>query len=235
MKGSVKKVSFFRGRASFYQDTRHRISVDIALFITKIRGVKKSSRVVDLGAGFGFISISLALKYGCSVVAVERDRSMISLLKRNVRLNGVEGLVEILEGDVRDVDKLLDGGTFDVCVCNPPFFKEGSGPGIHTELDTSLEDFVKAGSRLLRDGGYFNLVIPSSRLFEAVLYMHSSNLPVRFMTAVFSKLTKPCRLCFLTSIKNVPGPLHFDKPLIINREEGGYTQEVSGLLERFLS
>lgn len=235
MRGSAEKVTFFRGKAQFYQDHRHKISVDLVLFLSRVHGLRKASRVVDLGAGFGFLSISLALKFGCSVVAVERDRYMVELLKKNVELNGVGNLVEIVEGDVKEARESFDRGVFDVCVCNPPFFKEGSAPGVHTELDTTMMDFVMAGSYLLRDGGYFNLMIPSFRLVEVIGYLEAQNLPLRFMTAVFPTIGKPCRECFLTSIRNVPGPLHFEKPLIINGEEGRYTQEVSTLLEEFLS
>lgn len=229
-----KKVSFFRGKVHFYQDSRHRISVDLVLFLSRVRGIKRSSKVIDLGAGFGFLSIVTAIRHLCRVTALERDRTMLEMLKENITLNSAEELVEVVEGDVREVERIFKRDSFDVCLCNPPFF-EGEGEGIHRSGDTTLEDFLSAGSYLLRDGGYFNLMIPSFRLAEAFEILAEHNLPPRFLTAVYPTAEKECRLCFITSIRNVHGPLHFDKPLVINNVDGGYTQEVSRLLEGYLS
>jgi len=41
-------------------------------------------------------------------------------------------------------------------------------------------------------------------------------------------------LCIVSSIKNVPGPLKVEPPIVINELGGGYTEEVQGLLESFL-
>ncbi len=229
-----KKVSFFRGKTHFYQDKRHSISVDLVLFLCRVRGIKRSSRVIDLGAGFGFLSIVTAIKYRCGVTALERDGEMLEMLRENIALNSVQDLVKIVEGDVREARKLFDKDSFDVCLCNPPFFEE-EGEGIHRAGDTTLQDFISAGSYLLRDGGYFNLMIPSFRLPEAFELLLKYNLPPRFLTAVYPTAERECRLCFVASIRNVPGPLHFDRPLVINNVDGGYTQEVSRLLEGFLS
>jgi len=229
-----RKVSFFRGKVHFFQDKRHRISVDLVLFLSRIRGIRKSSRVADLGAGFGFLSICTALKHGCKVLAVERDKAMVEMLRENIEINGAGGLVEVFRGDVRNIKGQVRRGTFDVVICNPPFFLEGSD-GVHHEGDTSLGDFIDASSFLLRDGGYLNLMIPSFRLSEAFGLLVKNNLHPRFLTAVFPRIDKNCRICFVTSIRNVPGPLSFERPLIVNEPDGSYTQEVSRLLEGYVS
>jgi tRNA1(Val) A37 N6-methylase TrmN6 len=235
LKGSGKRVSFFRGKLTFFQDKRHRISIDLVLFLTKLRGIRKSSKVIELGSGFGFLALSIARKFGCRVWAVERDPLMLELLRRNIKENGLEDLVEVVEGDIRAMRELTGEGCFDACVMNPPFFKGGGDGGIHREEDTTLEDFMRASAHAVRDGGYVNLMIPSFRLKEAILLGQSLNLPLRFIVPVFPKVHKPARLCFLTFVKNVDGPTHFEKPLIVNEGDGSYTQEVSRLLEGFLS
>ncbi len=234
MRGSGKEFLFFRGKIKLIQPKKHRVSVDLVLFLSRVRGIKKRSRVIDLGAGFGFLSVVLAKKYKIKVVALERDREMLELLEENIRENGLEDLVRPVKGDVRRVEELFKRSSFDVVVTNPPFFPYGKGDDLHSEGDTTLGDFLRASSYLLRDGGYLNLMIPSFRLYETFLKMGSLNLPPRFMTVVYSKLNKPPKVVFLTCIRNVPGPLHVEKPLIINTHEGGYTEEVEKLLEGFL-
>ena len=85
-----KEFGFFRGKVRFKQPKKHRLSIIELLFISNIKGIKKKSKVIDLGAGFGALSILIAIKYGCPVWAVEKDPLMLELLEYNVIKNGLE-------------------------------------------------------------------------------------------------------------------------------------------------
>ncbi|MDQ7038850.1 MAG: methyltransferase [Aquificota bacterium] len=234
MRGSGKEFTFFRGKLKLVQPEAHRVSVDLVLFLSKVRGVRRSSKVADLGAGFGFLSLVIAKKFGAKVFALERDGGMFRLLEENVKRNELSNLVFPVRCDVRRVDEFFKRGSFDVVVTNPPFFPHGKGDNLHSEGDTTLGDFLRASSYLLRDGGYLNLMIPSFRIYETFITLQPLNLPPRFMTLVYPKVSKPPKVTFITSIRNVPGPVHVDRPLIINTPEGRYTQEVEGVLEGLL-
>ncbi|NPA32794.1 MAG: methyltransferase [Aquificae bacterium] len=232
-----RPFDFFRGKIKLYQPPEHRVSVDLVLFLSRIRGVKRSSRVIDLGAGFGFLSIAIAKKYKVPVVALELDRRMLELLKKNVELNELSHLITVVEGDVRKVDEIFKKGSFDVVITNPPFFPPNftKNPNpYHFETRGTLKDFIKAGGYLLRDGGYMNLLIPSFRLYESFLVMGESKVYPRFLSLVYPTEEKRARLGIVTGIKNVGGGLECDKPLIINKKTGEYTEEVRNLLESFL-
>lgn len=237
MKGSGKEFPFFRGKIKLKQPETHRVSVDLVIFLSKVRGIRRSSKVVDLGAGFGFLSIALAKKFGCEITAVERDEGMFSLLLENIERNEVKDRVRPLRGDIRSIESLLSRGSFDVVVTNPPFYPEEYGKedgGFHFESDTTLRDFIRASSYILRDGGYLNLLLPSFRLYELFSLFKEFNLPPRFLDLMYPNVKKRARLAIVTSIKNVPGPLEVGKAIFINKPEGGYTQEVSAILEGFL-
>ncbi len=237
MKGSDKPVPFFRGKVSFFQSKKHKISVDLVVFLSKVRGVKKSSKVADLGAGFGFLSIVLARKFGCKVYAVEKDPELFHLLERNVELNSLQELVFPLFEDIKALPKRFRRGEFDVVVTNPPFFPRVYGVedgDVHFEGTTTLEDFLKVASYLLRDGGYLSLIVPSFRLVQSFELLNTFNMPPRFLTVIYPTEKKEGRLCVISSRKNVPGPLRIEKALFINKTEGGYTPEVEALLEGFL-
>ncbi len=237
MSGSDKPFSFFRGKVHLYQSDKHRLSVDLVLFLSRSKGIRKSSRVIDLGAGFGFLSVVIAKKFGSKVVALEKDKSLFELLKRNVEVNHLTGYITPVLGDVREVHRLFKRGEFDVVITNPPFYPSRYGVedgGTHFEKETTLKDFLSASSYLLRDGGYLNLLIPAFRLAESFRYMEEVNLPPRFLTVMYPTVHKEGKLCVVSSIRNVPGPIRIEKALFINKPEGGYTEEVERILEGFL-
>lgn len=232
-----KFFSFFRGKLFLYQSKKHKVSVDLVIFLSKVRGIKRSSKVVDLGAGFGFTSIVLAKKFGVKVTAVEIDQDMLSLLRKNLELNDLSHLVEVVSADIREIEKYFKKGSFDVVITNPPFYPKEYSPSpdpYHFELKGSLLDFIRASAYLLRDGGYLNLFVPSFRLAEALYYLQEYNLPPRFLSLIYPTLRKKSKLSIIVSVKNLKGPLEVDKPLIINEEGGNYTEEVRHLLENFL-
>ena len=68
-----RKFEFFRGKVRFKQPRAHRLSIVEILFVANLKGIKKSSKVVDLGAGFGALSILTALRYQCQVWAIEKE------------------------------------------------------------------------------------------------------------------------------------------------------------------
>ena len=60
--------------------------------------------VFDLGCGDGRLVITAALKHGCHGVGIDIDPVRVAEARANVKLHGVEDLVEIREQDVFTVD-----------------------------------------------------------------------------------------------------------------------------------
>lgn len=237
MRNSVKRFSLFGGKLTLLQHEKHRVSTDLVVFLSKLRGVKPKSKVVDLGAGFGFLSLAVAKKFGCRVIAVERNEELFDLLLENIRSNSLESLVTPVLMDVRDIKGSMDKGAFDAVITNPPFYPRDYGKsdgGFHFEGDATLRDFLNASAHLLRDGRYLNLLIPSFRLYEAFIYMYELRLTPKFLTMIYPTPKKTAKLSVVVSVKNAPMGLETDKAVIINDPAGGFTEEVEALLEGYL-
>lgn len=73
--------------------------------------------VVDIGAGSGIIAIMLAKRTRARLTAVELSSSARRVLRRNIRLHGVEDRVWI----GRQLADLFPGDRFDLIVSNPPY------------------------------------------------------------------------------------------------------------------
>lgn len=79
------------------------------------------ARILDIGAGSGVISITLALETGASVVALEKSPKAINVLKKNIHKHNIAHLVTPMKGDLFPVDRKH---RFDVVVSNPPYLAE---------------------------------------------------------------------------------------------------------------
>lgn len=108
--------------------------------IVRLAGVEAGTRVVEIGAGLGSLTLALA-ETGAHVVAVEIDDSLVELLKGNV-----EGCpnVRVVHADAMRLDwsTVLEGGDDWVLVANLPY-------NVATPLIADVLDFVPAVRRML--------------------------------------------------------------------------------------
>ena len=78
---------------------------------------KENAKVVDIGCGYGVISIYLAKKYPTfRFTMVDVNNRVLELSKKNIELNKVENEVEVLESSSFDNVE----GNFDIVLTNPP-------------------------------------------------------------------------------------------------------------------
>ncbi|SHK23313.1 tRNA1(Val) (adenine(37)-N6)-methyltransferase [Thermocrinis minervae] len=223
-----KEFEFLRGKLRLRQPVKgHRLSIVEVLFVYFARGIKRKSKVLDLGAGFGALSLLLTLRYGCRVWALERDKDMLELLHYNVQVNGLLDKITPVEGDLRYIDKLFQKQTFDVVIANPPFFKDGFPKKYHFETDTKLEDFVRAASYVMKDGGYFNVILPAHRLTELVTISIYNKLSPCNMKILYSKENKPAKYIIVTCIKNSRCLTSIEYPFFMD------TQNTKSVLQSF--
>ncbi len=54
------------------------------------------SNAIDIGAGSGILSLAVAQRFGCPVLAVDIEKSAVAALAENARVNGVDGITPLL-------------------------------------------------------------------------------------------------------------------------------------------
>jgi len=151
-----------------------------AVMLANFVNCKKDVKVVDLCTGNGVIPILLSEKISATeIIGVEIQEKVAELANDNVRLNGLEDKIRILNQDLKTVTEILGKSKADVVTCNPPY--RTNGCGIQNEADTkaiarheifcSLEDVIRVSAELLKPLGKFFMVHRPDRLCDILCCM----------------------------------------------------------------
>lgn len=121
--------------------------------------IPPGSSVLDLGCGTGVVSVFAAQQAG-RVVAVDINPTAARSARINALLNGVEGKVEVREGDLFTP---LANERFDVIIFNPPYFRGQPRSNFERALrsDGLAERFAADLGEHLNPGGCVLLLLSS--------------------------------------------------------------------------
>jgi 16S rRNA (guanine1207-N2)-methyltransferase len=114
--------------------------------------------VLDIGAGYGALGVTLALQ-GATVTMLESDAPSVQSCVDTLALNSVTGTVLHSDVDAR----LESNARFDWVVMNPPFHV-----GRDLKLEVALE-FIAAAGRRVKSGGELWLVANHFLPYEPAL------------------------------------------------------------------
>lgn len=201
---------------------------------------KRGERVCDLGAGTGLLGLLLlAREPSLHITNVEIQHPACDLARRTAALNGLEASVTCVEGDLRDTS-LLKAGSFDLVICNPPYFAAGTGEQAassarrtaRSEVTCTLEDICTAAERLLRWGGRLALVMRTERLAELMELTRRHGLEPKRLRLVQNTAQSAPSLFLLECRRGGKTGLTVDAPLIMTNLDGSPTAEVDAIYFR---
>ena len=142
-----------------------------SMALADFAGLPRQARVLDLGSGCGTLGILLCARYPlCTVTGIELDENAHRTALKNLQANQLQDRIKSICADFTAITGLLDPGSFDVCVSNPPYFTAGflsrRTPAARHEKNCSLEELAKSAAWALKYGGDFFLVHKPERLAE---------------------------------------------------------------------
>lgn len=208
--------------------------IDSILLVDFAKAIK-NGKVVDLGTGTGIIPILLSKKTtNNKFVGVEIQEDVSNLAKKSVMLNKLENDINIINANIKDLDKKFNKGFFDVVITNPPYKKSNTGIVNENynklisrhEITASLEDFIKIASYLLKDFGEFYMVHRPERLVDIFNTMRNFKIEPKKIKFVYPNKCKKANLVLIKGIKYGNPFLEFENNLYIYNENGTYTEEV---------
>jgi len=213
----------------------YRYSLDPFL-LTRFCGQPPSgSRIIDLGAGCGIISLVLArINPTASVVAVENNPDMAVLIEQNIRHNDLAGKVSVIAEDVMALRKKCPVSTFDLVVSNPPFRAAGSGrvsprsgrDSARHETTAGLGDFMAAAKYLVKPSGRICFIQLPSRLAEFMALAAEMKLSVLRLRMIHSDAASAATMFMAELAKGRRSAPVVEPPLFVRDMSGEYTEEV---------
>ena len=209
-----------------------------AVLLSGYARAQSGDRVLDLGTGTGIIPILMSARTQAEhFIALEIQSGSADMARRSVRLNHLEDRIAVVEGDVREAGAYWASASYDVITSNPPYMPAGSGlvnPAdakaiARHEILCTFEDIAKAAQRLLKIGGHCYLVHRSFRLAQIMTCLQEYDLEPKRLRLVYPYVDRDPDLFLIDAVRGGRPGLAAEKPLIIWRRPGIYTDEIREL------
>lgn len=206
-----------------------------AVLLSGFARVKKNEKCLDLGTGTGIIPILLEAKTeGEHFTGLEIQEESADMARRSVLANGLSQKIDIVAGDIKEAVNLFGAGSFEVVTSNPPYMiadHGGQSPDAakaiaRHEVLCTLEDVVREAAGVLKPNGRFYMVHRPFRLVEIINCLTKYRLEPKRMKLVHPFVDEEPNMVLLECVKGGRSRITVEKPLIVYREKGVYTDEI---------
>lgn len=190
--------------------------------------------LLDLGCGHGSVSLYLtSVLPRLRGVAVEAQAVSASLARRNMRLNGVDKRITVLERDLRTLDdavltEAFGACRFDLITGTPPFMPVGSGPiakdpqraAARFELRGGIEAYCAAAARFLAPEGSVSMLMDASQDERCRRAFADAGIALQRRIVVTPRVGKAPR--YIGYIGGAAGVFDHDLPVTIRTASGEF-------------
>lgn len=206
---------FLGGRIKLLQPSDgYRAGID-PIFLAACLHPKAQERVLDVGAGVGTASLSLAVRCPeVNITCLEIQPEMVELAMENVQANDLTQYIEVLPGDVLAPPEALAPHSFDHVMTNPPYYEhDKSRPSsittkAHSMTETTdLEEWLKFCFKMLKPAGIFTMIHRPERLGEILACLESANVGDIVIYPLWANAQKPARRVIVQGKKGKRGSL----------------------------
>ena len=230
------------GGRVIYVSRNSRFGTD-AVLLADFASPKRIDTAVDLCTGGGIIP----LLWLCGdsprekVTGVEIQPECCALARRSIEENHDSERFEVLECDLREIEKHLPREKFSLVTCNPPYFVAGSGFENKTEERTIARsevmcdsyDVCRAARYLLKYGGRLCLCQRPERLTDVICAMREQGIEPKRIRLVQQRAGSEPWLVLVEGRRGGKPGLKFLPVLTVEDSGGSYSDEMREIYGRY--
>lgn len=214
-------------------------SLDAVLLSKFVYVPIQKGKIVDLCTGNGIVPLLLSTRTKADITGVEIQELLHDMAMRSVEYNGLQQQITLIQDDLKNMPVQLGHNKYDIVTCNPPYFKtpnqEERNLNEHLaiarhEIHCTLEDVIRVGSKLLKQGGKLALVHRPSRLIEIFELMRAYQIEPKRIRFVYPREGKEANTLLVEGIKSGKPELKILPPLFVYTDQNEYTPEVRTIL-----
>lgn len=198
--------------------------------------IRNNQSLVDLCTGTGIIPLLLSSSSRAShISALEIQDCYADMAQRSVVLNQLQEKIEVLHGDLKNIQNYYKKHSVENVTCNPPYMicdhgkqnPEDKKAIARFEVMCTLEDVVRAADYLLKPDGAFFMIHKPFRLPEIFSVFEKYHIEPKRMQLVLSHADEEPAMVLIEGRKNAGRRLKIEKPLVVYNPDGTYTQEIN--------
>ncbi|MCC9293756.1 tRNA1(Val) (adenine(37)-N6)-methyltransferase [Clostridium sp. MT-14] len=217
-----------------------RFGID-AVLLANFADIKRNASVIDLCSGTGIIPFILVGKTPVGkIIGIEIQKDMVDMANRSVQLNDVQGKIEFIHRDLKDLKYLKTLPKADVVTVNPPYKLKDSGivslkdedAIARHEICCDLEDVIKAAKIVLKDNGKIYMIHRPDRFADIICTMRKYKIEPKFIRMVHPNINKAPNMVLIKGQNNAGRFLKWDAPLYVHKLDGSYTDEIDKIYGR---
>jgi len=191
--------------------------------------------ILDIGAGTGLVALMLAQRFeNAKIIAVEIENKCAAQCEENISNSPWANRIETMNCAIQE---FTTNQTFDLIVCNPPFFSNdfaAPNPERHTarhDDSLSASELFIAVKKLLTETGVFTVIIPVDRIENFIAAAQSQSLFVQRKTTVKPTPSKAAKR-FLLSFGQNHSEIE-EREIFVESSRGIYSEDFRSLLADF--
>lgn len=210
-------------------------SLDSVLLPNFVTINKNISNILDIGTGNAPIPLILSTKTKAKITGVEIQKEVYDLALKSVEINKLENQIEVINADINDFAKSCNPDTYDIIVCNPPFFKVNDESKFNSsdyktvarhEVKLNLEQILNISRKLLKNNGIIALVHRPERLVDIITLMREKNIEPKKIQFVHPREDELANILLVEGMKNGNPGIKIMPPLYTHLENGEYTEQI---------
>lgn len=212
-----------------------RFGVD-AVLLANYTVVRNRQNIIDLCSGTGIVPFILAGKTNANhITGIEIMDDMVEMANRSVKYNEMNGKIEFIQRDLKDVSFLKTFEKADIVTVNPPYKLKNSGIVNNNdknaiarhEICCILEDVIVAAKVLLKSSGRLFMIHRPERLADIFCAMRKYKIEPKRIRMVYSNYEKPPSMVLIEGSNNGGVFLKWDPPLYIYNMDGSFSNEIN--------